>query len=252
MAGWRPIEVLAGCPEGAFPSLADDEVHLWRIPLVADPDRRARLAQLLSPDERERRANYRFDLHRDRFTVRRGAVRLLLGAYTRIDARALHFKPSPHGRPELDAAHGVPSLVWNVTDSDDLALLAVTRNAGLGVDLESVRAIDEVEALVASHFSPLERAEWAALPTGSRLNGFYLGWTRKEAWLKARGIGLGGDLHGFSVTLSPGRAPRLLWVADDPEAPSRWRFHVTAPDPAAVAAVAVERRPSRLRRFDFR
>ncbi|MBK8231193.1 MAG: 4'-phosphopantetheinyl transferase superfamily protein [Candidatus Eisenbacteria bacterium] len=252
MARWASIEVPAGGPEGNFPSLGRDEVHLWRIALAVDQVQRERFHSLLSPDERDRREGYRFDLHRDRFTVRRGALRLLLGAYTGIDPASLRFELSPHQRPELDAAHGVPSLAWNLTDSDDLALLAVTRDAGVGVDLESVRGIAELEALVASHFSPAEQAEFAALPAESRLTAFYLGWTRKEAWLKAQGVGLGGDLQGFSVTLSPRRPARLLWVAGDPAARMRWRFHIVAPAPGAVAAVVVERRPSRLRCFDLR
>ena len=114
----------------------------------------------------------------------------------------------------------------NVLHSGAFALLAITADRRVGVDVERIRPINGRD---------LER-----LPERERQPAFYRCWTRKEAYLKARGDGLGFGLQRFSVTLAPQRPPRLLEVGGHPEEPSLWDLRDLAWDPDYSASLAAE------------
>lgn len=232
-------------PPPGHPVPVPGEVHLWRVDQSAAGGDPEEALALLSAEERARRDRYRFERHRRRFALRRAALRRILAAYSGADPAAVAFRVSAHGKPEL-AEPGDPPLRFNLSHSEELALVAVTADADLGVDIEVVRPLDAPEALARTVFSPAELGELLDLPAADRLAGFFNGWTRKEAWLKARGEGLIGDLEGFDVTLAPGREPRLLRVAGDPDEAARWRLVAFAPAPGAVAAVALRAASCRL------
>jgi len=221
-------------------TLGAREVHLWRVPLTRESEAIERGAALLSADERLRRGRFRFAIHRDRFALRRGALRRILTMYLGIAPGDLRFTYSPHGKPELDAVHGDPGLRFNLSDSADLALLGVTRAGRIGVDVEQVSSLREMDAIARRHFSDREYADYMGAPPEQRTICFYNAWTRKEAWLKASGDGLSGDLSSFDVTLAVGSPPRLLAVRDRPHEAARWRLHACEPGAGYVGAVAVE------------
>ncbi|MCA9751979.1 MAG: 4'-phosphopantetheinyl transferase superfamily protein [Gemmatimonadetes bacterium] len=231
----------------ALPVLAPGEIHLWRMALTRDEARIAALRDLLDPEERDRHDRFRYDVHRERFAVRRGALRTVLGRYLGRDPREIRFETGPEGKPELP---GRP-LRFNLSDSEDLALLGITRGADLGVDLERVREIPDRDDVAGRFFSPAEILEYRSLPAEARLLAFYLTWTRKEAWLKARGVGLSADLASFDVRVEPGPPARLLRVAGDAEEPLRWTLRTEVPAAGWVATVAWRGTDPRFQRFEF-
>jgi 4'-phosphopantetheinyl transferase len=226
----------------AEPVLAAEEIHLWCVPLDRDAVRLDVCRAMLDGAERERHDRYRFDVHRDRFALRRGALREILGRYLGCEPAAVRFAVGPAGRPEIPGA----PLRFNLSDSDDLALLGVTREVDLGVDVERVVEIPDRDAVAARFFSPAELVEYRAVPEDSKLLAFYLTWTRKEAWLKARGVGLGPDLASFDVTVAPGSPARLLRVAGEDDEPLRWMLCSEVPRAGFVAAVAARARDLRI------
>ena len=248
-AGCADDEAWKGAPP--LPDLEPDEVHLWRIPLAHDPRTAGKRALLLSGDERERMSRFRFDVHRERFALRRSALRVVLGWYLDLDPKEIEFRHSARGKPEVDRGWAGRRLRFNLSDSEDLAILGVTLDDDLGVDVERLRTIPDLDGLARRYFSPLEQADYFGLPSSDKLAGFYNCWTRKEAWLKAKGDGLSVDLRGFDVTLAPGLAPRLLGVRGSPAEPQGWSFHACEPQRGFVAAVAVQRERSRLVRLAF-
>ena len=131
------------------------------------------------------------------------------------------------------------------------ALLGITRGADLGVDLERVREIPDRDDVAGRFFSPAEILEYRSLPAEARLLAFYLTWTRKEAWLKARGVGLSADLASFDVRVEPGPPARLLRVAGDAEEPLRWTLRTEVPAAGWVATVACRGTDPRFQRFEF-
>jgi 4'-phosphopantetheinyl transferase len=219
------------------PPLSADEVHIWRTSL----DRPAAdYAILLSSDERVRAERFRFDQERRRFIVGRGTLRIILGRYLNTPPEKIKFEYHAHGKPSLSDGLLKPELRFNLSHSEEIALLAVTQNREVGIDLETLRPNVDVVNLTNQFFSTSESAELAALPSGKKLDSFFSGWTRKEAYLKARGEGMTYPLDQFSVSMDCDQPAKLLDAKDDPRELSRWSFHTLAPAPGYIGALVVE------------
>lgn len=226
---------------GSVP-LAPGEVHVWAVPLTGDPDR---LMRLLSPLEVQRAERHRFLDHRRRFAIGHGALRALLGGYTGHDPGRLAFTSGPRGKPYLESP---ADLYFNLSHSGQLALVAVGRSE-LGVDLEKVRHLESLLEIARRHFSPTEFAVLETASETTRLELFYRCWTRKEAYIKAVGEGLGMSLDSFDVSLDD--TPRLLTFRDGASKPGDWELLDVTPCAGYVAAVAVRGRSHRLQTFSL-
>jgi 4'-phosphopantetheinyl transferase len=220
------------------PPLSSNAVHVWRVRLDP-PGALNDVCDLLSDDERGRAARFVQERHRRRFVVAHGALRCILAGYTRRRAAELEFTIGSQGKPALlvrDA--GSPSLEFNLSHSADLALVAVAWERPVGVDLQHwEREIDHL-ALAERFFSPAERASLRTLATqhDTLMRGFFAAWSRKEAYLKARGEGVLRGLHHFDVTLAPGEPARLLADRLD-AATGRWRMRSIVPEPEFSGAI---------------
>jgi 4'-phosphopantetheinyl transferase len=198
----------------------------------------AALARLLGAEERARAERFHFARDRDRYVASHGMLRSVLGRYAGQPGPALRFAAGPHGKPALALPAG-SDLRFNLSHSGDLALLAVARGREVGVDVEQVaeRAWMEVAR---RFFSSREQSLLAELPDGARPEAFFRCWTRKEAYIKARGLGLHANLTAFDVSLAPGEPAALLRAADDPVGPEGWQLVDLAPAPGYAGALAVE------------
>jgi 4'-phosphopantetheinyl transferase len=228
---WRPRP---------HPPLGAHDVHVWRVPL--DDDARAdSYWSLLSDEERRRASRFVRDVHRRRFVAAHGALRSILASYVDAEPGALDFVNGEHGKPALRGVTGRHSVEFNLSHSDDLALVAVARARPVGVDLE--RWSDGVEHLELAErfFSPGERKALRALAHAPDLvaAGFFAAWTRKEAYLKATGQGIVRGLHHFDVALTPGEPARLLADRLDDDATARWSMFALEPAPGYSAALVV-------------
>ncbi|HTQ79326.1 MAG TPA: 4'-phosphopantetheinyl transferase superfamily protein [Thermoanaerobaculia bacterium] len=218
-------------------ALAEGEVQVWAVPLDPEPPEVARLQRLLASDELERASRFRFDLHRRRYIVGRGVLRRLLGAYLGADPAGLRFGYGPRGKPELPDH---PGLGFNLSNSDDLALVGFCRGREIGVDVEFLKSMADLESIATRFFSRSEVLALAGLPEEQKKEGFFNCWTRKEAYLKAVGEGLAAPLDSFDVTLVPGEAPRMLTLEGSAERAAPWFFHHLIPAAGFVGAIAIE------------
>lgn len=226
-------------------SLAPGEVHVFRLRLDLPPERRARLAATLSPDEEERaRRLVRPELGQ-RFVAGRGQMREILGWLTGQPPQKVQFFYGPRGKPYLAGGQ----LQFNLSHSHDRSLLAACLRAEVGVDLERLRPEASLR-LARRYFSPAEVAALEALETAEQPAAFFRLWTRKEAFIKARGQGLFLSLQRFAVSLEPGHA-ELLSAEDEPEAPRRWQLFDLDPGPGFAAALALPRGEWRLSFWDW-
>lgn len=230
-------------PAGSFPHLAPEEVHVWRCSLAQPPEALHRLEALLTPDERDRAARFRFAEHRHGWIAARGLLRTLLGRYLRMEPAAVQLQYGEHGKPALE----VEELQFNLSHSGDRVLYAFTRERRVGVDVEQFRPRLSRMEIAERFFSPTEVAALRALPEADREAGFFNCWTRKEAYIKALGTGLSAPLRDFDVTLSPGEPARLLATRPDPAAAARWWLADLPMEPGWAAVVAVEGPGARLR-----
>jgi len=229
-----------------FPEIAAHEIHLWRIPQKGPPETLEGLRALLAPEELERAERFHRPVDREAFLRRRGEVRRILGACLGRDPRGLRFRTGPRGKPALDGEPAASRLHFNGSHSGDWALLAVDLDEEIGIDLERVRPLADLEAIARRYFSSRECAELAALPGEERLAGFFLCWTRKEALLKALGTGLAGRLDRFAVSLTPGEPARILWTAEPFPGGLSWGLHALEPAPDYPAALATPMQRPRL------
>lgn len=200
-----------------------DDVTIWLFDLRSPGSALPRFARVLSADEHARADRFVQQRHRERYVVAHGAVRCILGQTLGRDPADLAFTVNPWGKPELagqapDA--GVP--FFNLSHTDDLGALAIGWRCPVGVDIETVRPIEPDVAKLS--FSPAEQVDLALLHDTDWLQGFYRCWTRKEAVIKALGLGLAQPLDAFDVTLLPDAPPRLLRLEGQPTAPAHWQL----------------------------
>jgi 4'-phosphopantetheinyl transferase len=229
---------------GAASLLRDGEVHVWTLRLDLDRAAQDRLEPLLSAEEVARARRFVHQTDRRRYVLAHGLLRLVLSGYVGARPQDIVFEEGPGGKPRL-AEH--PGPRFNLSHADDLALVAVSRDREVGIDVERIREIGSLRALADACFSPSERAALAAIAGPLRLQAAFAGWTRKEAFLKAIGEGLARPLDSFEVTLLPGEPARLVRVDDAPDAPERYTLREVQPAPGYVGAVAVEGRPAAIR-----
>jgi 4'-phosphopantetheinyl transferase len=238
---WRTTEV---CP-----ALAADAVHVWRIPLAVSDSEQGRRAEVLSSDEQARAARLHFERDRRRWIATRGAVRALLAGYTGAHAVSVRFRLGPHGKPSLEAPAGT-GLEFNVSHSGELALCAVSLRRAVGVDVEAIRPEFATASIAGRFFAPAERAAFEALPRNEQTEAFFACWSRKEAYMKARGTGIALGLDRFEVSLTPGRPAALLATHDEPDAVERWRLATLAPGVGYAGALVTDG-PARLECWEW-
>lgn len=223
----------------ATPELEDNKIHVWRASLSWDQATLRGFESTLADDETARAQRFIFESDRSYFIAAHGFLRNLLGSYLRCPPKAIDFTYGPHGKPLVASRGPQPHVCFNLSHSHGVALVAIARKRQVGIDIELVRPEFAGEEIAKRYFSPKEIAELSRLPVELRANGFFLCWTRKEAYVKARGDGLHVPLDTFSVSVLPD-APATLTSADQ----SRWRIESFAPsfvsEPNYLASVVAE------------
>ena len=180
-----PIPIIADRPE-----LIPGTIHVWYACVDCSLIEIKEFSAVLSAEETARAQRFRSAQDRDRHIVQHGLLRSLLAGYLGCAARQVHIRTSAHGKPCIEGKDAEGSLQFSLSHSGAYAAFAFNRCDSIGVDIEEVREIPEMEEIVAQHFTPREKAEMLACPIDWKLKTFYRLWTRKEAVLKAQGEGL--------------------------------------------------------------
>jgi 4'-phosphopantetheinyl transferase len=219
--------------------LGSDQVHVWRASIDLDSSSVQNFWQTLTMGEQARAERFYFPKDRRHFIVARGLLRAILGRYLNREPSRLRFVYNEYGKPALAKDHGEDALSFSLSHSGGLALYAVTRRREIGIDLERVRVKLSAEPIAERFLSPGEVAELRALPASMQKEGFFNCWTRKEAYMKAKGKGLWLALDQFEVSLVPGEPAALLSTNGDRREACRWSLQDLTPAPGFVAALAV-------------
>lgn len=232
-----PSAGLLGAIAGELPpGPRGDEVHAWAVPVDLPPAPPEALRSVLSADERERADRFRFEDDRRRYIVGRGVLRVLLGRCTGIEPQRLAFGYGAHGKPALAEPGGPLPLEFNVSHSGRWVLIGVTRGRVLGVDLERIRPVADLEAIAARHFTAAEAARILSLHGERRTAAFFACWTRKEACVKAEGAGLSKPLDRFEVSVLPEDTIGRVHVGGA-RGRTHWILWSLLPEPGYLAAV---------------
>ncbi len=214
-------------------------VFCGRPEALAAPGRRDAALAVLATDDRDHVARFRFERDREQALASRALQRRALSACTDVAPAAWRFVAGAHGRPEIGAPPITPPLRFNVANSHGLVACAVTIDRDVGVDVEPWRG-DAPAELIERCFAPAERAALTALPAGSRPRRFVELWTLKEAYIKARGLGLELPLELIDFTLDDG-PPRLALDPSLDDDAATWQLELWSPLPSHAAALCVRR-----------
>ena len=226
--------------------LARSHVDLWRLQLNPPERYCGLLRQVLNADEIARADRFHFDRDRRRFIAARAQLRMILGRYLVRDPQAITFSYGPRSKP-----HIAESVGFNLSHSDDLAVVTVAHARSVGVDIEAIRTMKERDRIAGRFFSARENAALLSIPDSERTEAFFRCWTLKEAYVKATGDGLAQPTESFEVTFGRGEQTELLRVDGKPEEASRWKLIEFSPAPNFVGALAVEGHDWELRRFEY-
>ena len=230
--------------------LRDGDIDLWRANLDAPARAINRYIDWLSPYEKKRANRYYFNRHRQRFIVRRILLKKIIGAYLNINAWEVLLDRNQFGKPFL-AQQMVDQLQFNLSFSNNLALFAFSRSNAIGVDIEMINDTVIGENIAQHHFSSNEIATFISLSRDQQAEAFYNCWTRKESWIKARGMGLSIPLDSFEVSLTPGEPARLISTSEYANKQSEWSMFSLTPAPGYTAAVAVQTATTNKRQFEI-
>ena len=233
-----PAEAFLWPVPRVLPTLKVDEVHVWAASLQQPAATVRALESLLSLQELNRADRFRNEADRCRYVVAHGVLRRVLAGYRKADPRRLRFTIGKNGKPALSDESGSTALRFNLSHTESMALIAVTLGREIGVDVERVRPIFELDSIVENYFSSHERDTLRTMESTAKRDAFYRCWTRKESYAKATGGDLPVALRSFDTMLSSGPAdlPTLGATRDA----SSWNLYELLPADGYVGAVAID------------
>jgi 4'-phosphopantetheinyl transferase len=193
---------------GTALQIKPDEVHVWAVTLP--PFEIAGLKHVLSSDELERAARFHHERDRNNFANSRALLRVVLAGYMSDAPYALNFLYNEFGKPRLNSSYESGSLDFNLSHSGNNLRIAVARDRAVGIDIEVVDETVPLESIARTFFSPKEVEALGNLPPQLKRIAFFSCWTRKEAYIKARGSGLSIPLDSFDVSVAPGTITDLI------------------------------------------
>ena len=229
-------------------NLGTNQVDVWRIFINPTPAPMQQTESTLSADESQRAARFRFDKDRHRFTVSHFALRDILSRYLHIEPEKIKYTVGEYGKPAIESDL---NLDFNLSHSGNHALIAVARDRKVGVDVEHFRDELEIEKIARRFFSEKENAELMRLSADQQRTGFFNCWTRKEAYIKAHGLGLSLPLDSFDVSLAPDEPAVLRTTRPNTQEASRWTLLSLDVGSQYAGAVAVDGKDLNFRFWDW-
>lgn len=230
--------LLSGYHVGDSIHLERDHGHLWSVVLSQFYDSLPWLNEVLSVEERQRAERFYFRKDRDRYVIGHGIRRVILGSYLRQPASSITFCYGKCGKPQVKFISD--ELNFSDSRSGDLAVYAITRACPIGIDVERVRFVPQYQEIASRFFSRQENDMIMALPLERRMERFFTIWSGKEAYLKATGDGIGGDLAKVEVVdLSSSDGVSLIRVLNSVDSTAQWQLRSYSPIPGYRAVVAV-------------
>jgi len=193
-------------------TLTENEVHIWVAHLTVSPPRIKQYYPLLSTEEKERSERFVHFIHRKRFIASHGFMRTALATYLNADANTLKFKQGEKGKPFLVTDNPKDQLHFNLSHSNNLALLAICKNKPVGIDIEFMERKNEWQKIARRFFTDEEQKALFLLADDQQQPAFFNIWTRKEAHMKVTGEGLHLSPSQFSVSVPPQAAQFISYT----------------------------------------
>jgi 4'-phosphopantetheinyl transferase len=232
------------------PALVEQTIQVWRLSMEDSAAAGSSFLEVLSKEERDRAGQFKFEKDARHFAASRACLRVILSNYLGAPPQDLQIEHGEYGKPRLRrSAFG--DVRFNLSHSGNLTLLSVALGREVGLDIEKIRPFPDAQHIAGRFFTSAEQEALRHLAGKDLERGFFRCWTRKEAYLKARGRGVGLGLDRFEVPLAPDREPELRHLDDELGDARDWWIMDLEPGPGYVGALAAEGTPSRLQLWDF-
>lgn len=226
-----------------YKSLTDDSVHIWYAfqDSIRDPESLDNYFNILSQYEQERQQKFVFEKDRHTYLISHALLRICLSQYADFSPDKWSFKENRYGKPEIDLSVGTTPLQFNLSHTDGLVIVAIALDSNIGIDVENVNRRGEMLDIAERYFSPDEVKSLFSLPVEQQRRRFFDCWTLKEAYIKARGMGLSIPLEQFSFQLEQDNAVRIIFNEKIEDDPNEWQFSQFELESIYKVAVAIER-----------
>ena len=232
----------------SFINLKPHTVHIWSLNFAVNDDAFNRYHSLLSEDEKKRASKFKFYKDKRCYVVTRGCLRLLSASYLEKNARDIVFVYEKYGKPRYKHK---TILNFNVSHSGDIAVIGFVYEHAIGIDIEKIKNDFDTFEIASNFFSKKEIAALREIPESQKYKAFYRCWTRKEAFIKAKGIGLSFPLDKFSVTLDSDLNAELIQTQWDTYEKLKWQFTSFIPSEDYIAAFTVNSQIKDIQYFNW-
>lgn len=220
--------------------LTTSNIHMWHASLDVPVATFNSLSKTLTADEQQRAERLYFKRDRRYFIVCRGILRSILGNYLGFGADQLQFCYGENGKPAVQGQQCLRAVRFNLSHSNGEALFVFTLKSEIGVDIEKIRYMPDMDQIAKHFFSVREYELFYSLPKRNKQEAFFNCWTQKEAFIKATGDGLARPLNSFTVSFVPGEVPISLNTYGDTKDTAQWSLHRFMPKPGYVSALVIE------------
>lgn len=222
--------------------LPANTIHLWHTVLdeITDQTLLTNYQTILNDEEKIRWQKFRFAKHQHQYLVAHVLLRSVLSRYIDIAPQSWQFTSNQYGRPEISNSMQLP-LRFNLSHTDGLVMCAVVLTADIGVDVENTQKRQTLSTDIAKHcFSKYEIEQLYTLPESQQPQRFLEYWTLKEAYIKAKGMGLSLPLDQFSFMFTKNQPIAIKFAPELRDQPACWQFWQVYPSAHHIAAIAVK------------
>jgi 4'-phosphopantetheinyl transferase len=227
----------------------ESEIHVWWFVLDQPQHFVDSYYRILKQDEKKRILNFKTELLRNRHTVSRGVLKILISKYLDADPEKVEFMYSEQGKPFLSSPKNKTNLQFNMSHSNRLGICAFTKDNAVGVDVERIRELPNLEDMTEICMSEFEKRWFSKLPPATKNEMFYKVWTVKEAFIKAIGAGFSFPLVNVEVKIYGNNKCEFHRIKDESGSFGKWRVFTFVPEPNFTASLVTEADNSKIKRF---
>lgn len=228
--------------------LKPNTIHIWSVNFIVNDEAFNVYHSLLSEDEKLRASRFKFYKDKRCYVVTKGVLRLLSERYLNIDAKDIKFEYEDYGKPKFKHK---TNLNFNVSHSGDIAIIGFVFDHTIGVDIEKIKNDFDTFEIAANFFSKKEISALREIPKSEQHIAFYRCWTRKEAFIKAKGTGLSFPLNEFAVTLDSDLEAKLIETQWDISEKEQWQLSSFIPSKDYIAAHIVDSKIENTQYFNW-
>jgi len=217
--------------------IEDNQVHIWQARIDVSSGYPKDIKDVLSADERERAISFKLQNDQIHFIIRHYLLRIILSKYCDYLADEITFRYDTHKKPAFNMPE-YRKIKFNMSFSHDLMLVAINKHNDIGIDIEKVHDINDLESVAVNNFSS---KEFKYLNSSSeKINTFFKIWTRKEAFIKATGKGMYYPLKSFCVSMDKSGNHENLIIFNHPIKSKHWRIAEIKASDGFIASIAVK------------